>query len=65
MDIVRDQLRINVEFGTKFLANDNVLESINSKMNNFTMAVQNQLSFNKLLETQIAQLSSTLHYRKP
>jgi hypothetical protein len=40
-DIVWDQLRINLEVGLKLLANDRILESINSKMNNFTMAVQN------------------------
>jgi predicted nucleotide-binding protein (sugar kinase/HSP70/actin superfamily) len=44
-DIVWDQLRINLEVGKKLLANDGILESIDSKMNNFTMAVQNQLNF--------------------
>jgi hypothetical protein len=45
-DIVWDhQLRINLEVGKKLLANDRILESINSKMNNFTMAVHNQLNF--------------------
>jgi hypothetical protein len=29
-------------------------------MNNFTMTVQNQLNFNKVLETRIAQLVTTL-----
>jgi hypothetical protein len=40
-DIVRDQLMINVDFSKKLLANDKVLENIDSKMNNFTVAVQN------------------------
>jgi hypothetical protein len=44
-DIVWDQLRINLEVGKKLLANDGILESIDSKMNNFAMAVQNQLNF--------------------
>jgi hypothetical protein len=57
---VRDRLRINAEFGKKYLANDKVLKSINSKMNNFTMVVQNERSFNKLLETHITQLASAL-----
>jgi hypothetical protein len=35
------QLRINSEVGKKILANDRILESINSKMNNFVVAVQN------------------------
>jgi hypothetical protein len=38
-DIVRDQLMINSEVGKKLLATDRILESIDSKMNNFTVAV--------------------------
>jgi hypothetical protein len=37
--IVRGQLRINSEVGKKLLANDRILESINTKMNNFTVTV--------------------------
>jgi hypothetical protein len=55
-DSVQNQLRINLEVGKKLLANDRILESIDSKMNNFKVAVQNQLNFNKVLETRIAQL---------
>jgi hypothetical protein len=59
-DIVQDQLGINLEVGKKLLANERILESIDSKMNNFTVVVQNQLNFNKVLETQIAQLAASL-----
>jgi hypothetical protein len=55
-DIVRGQLRINSEVGRKLLATNRTLESIDSKMNNFTVAVQNQLNINEVLETWIAQL---------
>jgi hypothetical protein len=40
-DIVQDQLRINSEVARKLLATDKILESIDSKMNHFTVAVQN------------------------
>jgi hypothetical protein len=40
-DIVQDQLRINSEVDKKLFANDRMLESIGSKMNNFTVSVQN------------------------
>jgi hypothetical protein len=40
-DTVRDQLRINSEVGRKLVATDKILESIDSRMNNFTMVVQN------------------------
>jgi hypothetical protein len=59
-EIVRAQLKINSEIGKKLLANDKVLEGVDSKMNNFTMAVQNQLNFNKALETWIVQLAAAL-----
>jgi hypothetical protein len=59
-DIVRGQLRINSEVGRKLFATDRILESINSKMNNFTVVVQNQLNLNKVLESWIAQLAAAL-----
>jgi hypothetical protein len=59
-DIVQDQLRINSEVGGKLLATDKILESIDSKMNNFTVVVQNQLNFNKVLEMRKAQLALAL-----
>jgi hypothetical protein len=40
-DIIQDQLRINSEVGKKLAANDRILESIDCKMNNFTVALQN------------------------
>jgi hypothetical protein len=36
------------------------MEDIDSKMNNFTVEDQNQLNFNKTLETRIAQLAAAL-----
>jgi hypothetical protein len=36
------------------------LENISAKMGNFTIATQNQLSFNKMLETQIQQITVAL-----
>jgi hypothetical protein len=59
-DIVQDLLKINSEVGRKLLATDKILESIDSKMNNFKVAVQNQLNFSKVLETRIARLAVAL-----
>jgi hypothetical protein len=50
-DIIRGQVRINDEVGKKIHATDKLLENINVKMDNFTVATQNQLSINKILET--------------
>jgi hypothetical protein len=56
-EIIRDQVRINDEVGKKIHVTEMLLENINAKMDNFTVATQNHLSFNKMLETQIQQIS--------
>jgi hypothetical protein len=56
IDIIRYQVRINDEVGKKIHATDKLLVNINAKMDSFTVATQNQLSFNKMLETQIQQI---------
>jgi hypothetical protein len=59
-DIIRDQVRIYDKIGKKIHATDKLLENINTMMDSFTIATQNQLSFNKMLETQIQQISAAL-----
>jgi hypothetical protein len=59
-DIIKDQLRINDEFGKKIHATDKLLENISAKIDSFMVATQNQLSFNKILETQIQQIAVAL-----
>jgi hypothetical protein len=46
-------VKINDDFSKRFQATHKLLESMNGKMDNFTVAIQNRLSFNKMLETQI------------
>jgi hypothetical protein len=43
------------------MANDKILENLSEKMDSFNSAVKNQLSFNKMLETQLAQLAAGVH----
>jgi hypothetical protein len=59
-DIIRDQVRINDEIGKKTHATNKLLDNINAKVDNFKVATQNQLSFNKMLEMQIQQISAAL-----
>jgi hypothetical protein len=56
-DIIRDKVWINDEIGMKIHATDKLLKNINAWMDNFIVATQNQLSFNKMLEKQIQQIS--------
>jgi hypothetical protein len=59
-DISWDQVRLSDKIGKKIYATNKLLENINAKMDNFIVAKQNQPSFNKMLETQIQQISATL-----
>jgi hypothetical protein len=42
----------------KITSNDKVLATINNRMDSFTSAIKNQLSFNKMIESQISQLAA-------
>jgi hypothetical protein len=44
----------------KLASNDKVLETINNRMDNFSTAIKNQLSFNKMLESQLQQLANVV-----
>jgi hypothetical protein len=59
-DNIRDQVRINDEVGKNIYATNKLLENINAKMDSFIVATQNQPSFNRMLETQIQQISATI-----
>jgi hypothetical protein len=62
-DIIRDQMRINDEFGRKIHATDKLLENISAQMDSFTVVTQNHLSFNKILVTQIQQIAVALPHQ--
>jgi hypothetical protein len=59
-DLVFGWARINESLNKKLAANDKVLQNLNSIIESFTYAVNNQLSFNKMIETQLAQLAAFL-----
>ena len=44
----------------KLHAHDKMLENINAKLDEFSSALKNQLSFNKMIETQLAQIAATI-----
>ena len=51
---------MNDSISKKFHANDRILENLFDQMESLTSSMKNQLSFNKMLETQIAQLATAL-----
>ena len=57
-DLVYGQAKINESLQKKLAANNRSLETIHAKMDGFSTTIKNQLSFNKTLETQLAQLAA-------
>ena len=53
-DLVYGQAKINESLQKKLAAIDKSMETIHAKMDGFSTAMKNQLSFNKALETQLA-----------
>jgi hypothetical protein len=45
------QFRINNDINAKLVVNDKILEDINVKMNNFLSAINDQLAYNKNIES--------------
>jgi len=59
-DLVYGQAKIMEGLSRKLASTDKVLENINNKIDSFSSAMKNQLSFNKMLESQIAQLAAAI-----
>ena len=53
-DLVFGQAKINESLNRKLAANDKILESIHAKVETLFSAHKNLLSFNKMIETQLA-----------
>ena len=61
-DLILEQARINENISKKLAFNDKVLENINTKMDSFSSAIKDQLSYNKKIESQLAQLAAALPF---
>jgi hypothetical protein len=59
-DLVGQQIRMNSEIKVTLATNDRILEDINVKMDNFLVAIKDQLNFNKKIEEKIKQLATVL-----
>ena len=59
-DLVFGQAKINESLNKKLAANDKILEGINAKVETLSSALKNQLSFYKMIETQLAQIAAAV-----
>ena len=60
--MILEQAKINESISKKLASIDKVLESINTKMESFSSAIKDQLSYNKKIESQLAQLVDALPF---
>ena len=61
-ELILEQARINENISKKLAFNDKILENINTKMDSFSSAIKDQLSYNKKIESQLAQLATALPF---
>jgi len=59
-DLVLGQAKINENLTKKLSFNDKVFENINAKLEALSSSVKNQASFNKMIETQMAQIAASI-----
>jgi hypothetical protein len=64
-DLVQKHGRIMDNLSKKLASNDKMLETISNKMESFSSAIKNQHSFNKMLESQVSQLTSSVPTANP
>ena len=61
-ELMLEQARINENISKKLAFNDKVLENTNTKMDSFSCTIQDQLSYNKKIKSQLAQLAAALPF---
>jgi len=49
----------------KLASNDKMLENINNRMNNFSTAIKNQISFSKMIESELNQIAAVVPATDP
>jgi hypothetical protein len=59
-DLVFGQAKINENINKKLMFNDKMFENINSKIETLSSSIKNQLSFNKMIETKLAQIAASI-----
>jgi len=59
-DLVIGQAKINMNLTKKLSYNDKIIENSNAKLETLCSPIKSQTSFNKMIETQIAQIAASI-----
>ena len=64
-EFVSNQGNLMDNLSQKLASNDKMLENINNTMDNFSTAIKNQISFNKMIESQLNQIAAVVPATNP
>jgi len=64
-ELVSNQGKLMHNLSKKLASNDKMLENINNRMDNFSTAIKNQISFNKMIESQLNQIAAVVPATNP
>ena len=64
-ELVSNQGKLMDNLSKKLASNDKMLENINNRMDNFSTPIKNQISFNKMIESQLNQIAAGVHATNP
>ena len=64
-ELVSNQGKLMDNLSKKLASNDKMLENINNRMDNFSTAIKNQISFNKMIESQLNQIAAAVPATNP
>jgi len=64
-ELVSNQGKLTDNLSKKLASNDKILENINNRMDNFSIAIKNQISFNKMIESQLNQIDAAVPATNP
>jgi len=64
-ELVSNQGKLMDNLSKKLSYNDKMLENINNRMDNFSTAIKNQISFNKMIESQLNQIAVVVPATSP
>ena len=59
-ELIFGQAKIMEGLSRKLASNDKILENINNRMDSFSSTIKNQHSFNKMIQSQVAQLAAVV-----
>jgi len=64
-ELVSNQGKLMDNLSKKLASDDKILENINNTMDNFSIAIKNQISFNKMMESQLNQIAAIVPATNP